>query len=304
MSATGEAFITPAILRWARARSRLSQEELAKKINTKQQTVALWEAGDKRPTFRQAQTVANKLKIPFGYLFLSAPPEESIPLPDFRTKRSAEYSSPTVNFIDLLNDALAKQSWYREFLEEDEAEPLSFVAKFALNSDPAHIAADISSVVGINDGLRRNSANWEEFLTAAINNAERLGILVMRSGLVGGNTSRSVSPEEFRGFTVSDHLAPLIFINSGDAKAAQIFTLAHELAHLWTGQTGISNEDSSDFGGGQVEEICNKVAAETLVPETKFREIWSSTKKSDLQLSEAVHFFRVSSLVVLGELLN
>ncbi|MGH9552167.1 MAG: helix-turn-helix domain-containing protein, partial [Terriglobales bacterium] len=228
MSAPSEAFVNPAILRWARDRARITQDELAKTVNTKPQTVASWENGDKRPTFRQAQNVANKLRVPFGYLFLSVKPEESIPLPDFRTIKDAEYRSPTVNFLDLLYDALAKQSWYRDYLEADEAEPLPFVGKFTINDSIVDIAIDIISTVGINDDLRQDVATWEEFLAAAIDKAEDLGILVMRTGLVAGNTSRRVSQDEFRGFTISDNLAPLIFINASDYKAAQIFTLAHE----------------------------------------------------------------------------
>ena len=292
------------ILRWARERARTSQGELAKKLNTKAEHIALWESGETRPTFRQAQNIASKLRIPFGYLYLPAPPAERLPLQDFRTIRDAEMSSPSGEFLDLLYDVISKQSWYRELLEDEETEDLPFVARFSLNDESHEIAANIASTLRIDADFRGAAPNWESFLRNLMERSESVGVLVMRSGLVAGNTHRHVSEREFRGFAISDKLAPLIFINGNDAKAAQIFTLAHELAHIWIGETGISNESPADFSHNEVEKKCNQVAAEVLVPRTEFIRLWSSTRDVDSNLNEAVRHFRVSLLVVLRRTLE
>ncbi len=304
MPTTSEALVTPTILRWARERARTSQGELAKKLNTNPERIALWESGQTRPTFRQAQNIASKLRIPFGYLYLPAPPAERIPLQDFRTVRDVEMSSPSGEFLDLLYDVIAKQSWYRELLEDEEAEELPFVACFSLNDEFHEIAASIASTLGIDDTFRQAASGWESFLRNLMERTESIGVLVMRSGLVAGNTRRRVSEKEFRGFAISDKLAPLIFINGNDAKAAQIFTLAHELAHIWVGQTGISNESPADFSQNEVEKKCNQVAAEVLVPRVEFIRHWSSTRDVDSNLNDAVRHFRVSLLVVLRRTLE
>lgn len=305
MPSTQEAFVTRKVLKDARMRVHLSEEALAKKVNVKPLTVSLWEAGDKRPTFRQAELLARKLQIPFGYLFLSEFPEERIPLPDFRTIRDAQFSSPTPNFLALLDDALAKHSWYRDLLVEEEAGPVPFVGKFRPSDDSNVIAADIAATIGINDDVRSATDNWSAFLTKIVRNTENAQILVMRNSIVAGNTHRSVSPREFRGFAISDNIAPLVYLNSGDSRAAQIFTLAHELAHLWIGETGISNEPVAELTSNNlIERKCNTIATEVLVPQEKFTEIWSQGHTLDEQLNRAIRFFRVSSLVVLRRTLE
>ncbi len=303
-STTSEALVTPTILRWARERARTSRGELAKKLNTNPERIAMWESGETRPTFRQAQNIASKLKIPFGYLYLPAPPSEPIPLRDFRTIRDAEVSTPSAEFLDLLYDVIAKQSWYREFRKDEGADELPFVAYFSIAHEVDEVAASIASTLGIDDQLRRSAGNWEAFLRDLMDRTERIGVLVMRSGLVAGNTHRHVSTKEFRGFAISDKLAPLIFINGNDAKAAQIFTLAHELAHIWTGETGISNESPADFGSNKVEQKCNQIATEVLVPRREFLRSWSPERDLDSNLLEAMRHFRVSSLVVLRRTLE
>ena len=299
MPTTTEAFVTPAILRWARERARLSQQELADKLHKTPESIALWETGERRPTFRQAQRLANQLQIPFGYLFLSSPPSEPIELPDFRTVRDVEFAAPTAEFINLLYDVLAKHSWYLTLQESEAAEELPFVDRFTLDTAPREVAKDIAETLDITSGFRESIASWESFIGRLGDKAERGGIMVMRSGLVAGNTRRRVSEKEFRGFAIADKLAPLIYINSSDAKAAQIFTLGHELAHIWTGQTGISNESPADFNGRDVEQKCNAIATELLVPQEEFTHRWNPSRSLDANLSDTVHYFRVSSLVIL-----
>jgi hypothetical protein len=125
-------------------------------------------------------------------------------------------------------------------VKEAGARPLPFVAKFAdADISPIVIAADIRSTLGIDASARRDSIDYEGFLKTLVSKSEELGILVMRSAIVGHATRRTLSVKEFRGFALIDPFAPVIFINDSDAKAAQIFTFAHELVHIWLGAAGI-----------------------------------------------------------------
>jgi Zn-dependent peptidase ImmA (M78 family)/DNA-binding XRE family transcriptional regulator len=296
------AIITPKLIQWARERSRFSPQVVAQRANIKPEQLSLWENGEAWPTFRQARNLARALHVPFGYLFLSSPPEEKPALPDLREIRDIEYQSFSADFLDLLNDVLRKHQWYREYLIEEGVKPLGFCGRFSIKDNVEVVAKDIGQALGIDEGLRQEAVNWEDFLRKCIQRIEAEGILVLRSGVVGNNPSRKLLVEEFRGFAVSDDLAPLIFLNRRDAKAAQIFTLAHELAHLWVGESGISNPELGEPSlapKNRVECFCNHVAAELLVPQAQFLKDWQVGTSVTGNLYQLVRYYRVSSLVIL-----
>ena len=167
-----------------------------------------------------------------------------------------------------MSDVLGKQQWFREYRESEGIEELPFVGSFGPTDPVTEVAGNIREVIDV-DGARQRASNWEGFMRELTRNAEQSGIMIMRSGVVGNNTHRPLDVEEFRGFSVSDHVAPLIFINGQDFRGAQIFTLAHEMAHIWAEQGGLSNPDyglRSEWEDSTVEQFCNRVAAETLVP--------------------------------------
>lgn len=297
-----EAIVTPELLRWARERRRIGIEVLAKKIGVSPAAIDAWEKGEARPTLRQAQALSDKLSVPFGYLYLSTPPKEELPIADFRTVAGTPPLKPSPEFLDVLQDVLRKQQWYREYLRSQNASPVEFVGRYKIQDDPVKIAADIRESLGINDDLRRACKTWEQFLTRFVRKAESERILVLRSSIVGSNTHRHLAVEEFRGFAISDRFAPLVFINSADARAAQIFTLAHELAHLWLGQTGISNPDYTQRSAKQhhvVDRLCDKVAAEVLVPAEDFISRWTRSLTLEENIEKLASRYRVSAFVIL-----
>ena len=299
---TLEAFVTPHLLKWARDRWDYSIEAVAKKINVNPSQLEAWEKEDSkvRPTFRQARDLAKKLNIPFGYLFLSEPPRESVPLPDLRTIKGKNPLNPSPNFLDILYDAFRKQEWYHEYLEEENVPPVPFVGRFNLANDPKVIAIDIANTLGINDDLRETCNDWKQFLLELVRRAEKAHVLVMRSGIVGSNPYRTLDVQEFRGFAISDALAPLVFINENDYKTAQIFTLVHELAHLWIGNSGISNLDfRSRQQSNAIDQLCDRIAAEVLVPSDDFVIRWGDFIGLKRNLQRLAHHYKVSTFVIL-----
>jgi Zn-dependent peptidase ImmA (M78 family)/transcriptional regulator with XRE-family HTH domain len=293
-----EAFITPKVARWARERVGISHAQLADALGADAQEIEAWERGETRPPFGKAQDLAKTLKVPFGFLFLSQPPPEKTPIPDLRTVvgRTTKLSP---DFLELLNDVLVKHEWYREYLEERQVEKLPFVGKFRIADGIERVSADLSSFLSVQQS-RRATYTWDEFLRQLSRTAEAQGILVMRSGIVRGNTHRKLSVNEFRGFVISDELAPLVFINGRDSKAAQIFTLVHELVHIWIDRSGICNPDPKEDPDEQnaIERFCNSATAEVLVPQDDFLKSLP-TVFNDQTIQKLAARYRVSTIVIL-----
>ncbi len=295
------AYITPQVVKWARERAEMSVEQLAGALKVDSRTLAAWEAGQQSPPFNRAEKLADKLRIPFGYLFLSKPPKEDFPLPDLRTVGNVAASKPSLNFIDVVDDALLKQQWYSEYLQESGAKRVSFVGSCRMSDGVPQVAANVSKVLGINETARANSRSWQDFLSYIVRAAEELGVLVMQRGIVGNNTKRRLNVDEFRGFVIADKFAPLVFINARDAKAAKNFTIVHELCHLWIGASGISNPNLRNRSAeetNEIEQFCNKVAAEVLAPRAELLRRWRSGSGIDLNIADLARYFRVSRYVV------
>ena len=168
--------MTPSLLTWARRRRGLGIPEIASKLNVKPEAVLAWEAGRKLPTFRQAQRFAQALYIPFGYLYLSKPPIEKLPLPDFRVVPGQPPMDPSPDLLDLLNSVLGKQQWFREYRELEGVQQLPFVGRFHVSDSEEDVAADIREVVDV-EGARARVANWDAFIRELSRNAESVGIM-------------------------------------------------------------------------------------------------------------------------------
>lgn len=293
--------VNPDLLRWARERADLSQEELTKKFAK----LSSWETGEVQPTLKQLEAFARAVHVPVGYLFLSAPPEEAVPIPDFRTVAGQSVARPSPDLLDTIYACQERQAWYREYARRTQQPAVSFVGSAAVDAPPAVVAAEMRATLGFEASDREACATWSEALRLFIRQAEDAGVLVMVNGVVMSNTHRRLDPDEFRGFALSDPLAPLVFINGSDAKAAQMFTLAHELAHLWLGESALS-----DVGGGpaqhsQREEVwCNAAAAEFLAPLETLRTELRQTEDLSDAATRLAQLYKVSTLVVLRRLLD
>lgn len=293
--------ITPSMLAWARQRAQLAPDRLAQRLQVRTERVLCWEEGSEQPTFRQAQQLAHLLNVPFGYLFLALPPDEHLPIPDLRTVGSRTPAEVSADLRDVLADALQKQAWYHDDLREQGAAPLPFVGKFTPDAPTATIAADITATLRLTLADRKTAGDSDGFLNLLVVRAEAAGVWVMRSGIVGNNTARRLDVQEFRGFAISDPIAPLVFINSRDARRAQSFTLVHELAHIWLGASGISDAELSTASNAlptAIERRCNAVAAEVLAPEGLVRERWRPEQSLASNAQQLATLCRVSTVVV------
>ena len=296
----GQALIEHGVLLELFEESALEAEEFAKKVGVKVERVEQWLEGLAKPTFKQAEKIARVLQVPFGYLFLKQLPKDDIKLPDLRTVGGVRAADLDKNFQDLLKDVLFKHDWFVDFREEIGFDPLPFVGRFTVESSSAVVAQDIAQTLDLTHDHRLTNGNWEDFLNLLITKAEQAGVWVMRSGVVGNSTNRTLSVEQFRGFAISHNLAPLVFLNGRDAKAAQIFSLAHELAHVWLGESGVSNSNilrAENISHQQIEAKCNAIAAEFLTPEDLFQNVWRADQSLDVNADTISREFKVSPIV-------
>ena len=289
--------VNPELLQWACERSGIAQEHLAAKFKK----LPEWESGETQPTLKQVEAFARAVHVPVGYLFLTKPPEEPVPIPDFRTFAGQAVTRPSPNLLDTIYTCQERQSWYRDFVRVARAPELAFVGSTTVETPPETVAAEMRETLGFNLAARRDCPTWTDALRLFIRQAEEARVLVMVSGVVMSNNRRRLDPAEFRGFALSDPLAPLIFVNGADTKAAQMFTLAHELAHLWLGASALSNIGTAPQPGFRREEVwCNAVAAELLVPLAALR----ANEPLDDALPRLARTFKVSTLVILRRLLD
>jgi Zn-dependent peptidase ImmA (M78 family)/transcriptional regulator with XRE-family HTH domain len=290
--------VRAALLAWARKRSRIAPDELASRFPD----LYAWEHGEKQPTLKQLEKFANATHTPIGYLFLPEPPQERLPVPDFRTMGDVEVGEASPDLLDTVYQCQQRQDWYRDYARLRREVPAPFVGALTADMDVVEAARAMHDVLAYEPGDRGSS--WAAALRNLIEASDRQGILVMVSGIVGSNTHRKLDPEEFRGFALVDELAPLVFVNGADTKAAQIFTLAHELAHIWLGQSAVSDADVGASPPNDVERWCNQVAAEFLVPLNALGDV--DVEASDLtgELERVARIFKVSTLVVLRRIFD
>jgi len=285
--------VNPELIRWAIDRSGLAAEDLAKTFPKLDE----WQRGERLPTFRQLELFAHKTMTPLGQLFLEEPPDERLPIPDFRTAGDTPVGRPSPNLMETVHAMQRRQAWMRDYLIEQGQEALAFIGSAKQSRNVVSLAARIRETLGLNTDWAEIHATWEDALRTLRNSAERIGVVVTTSGVVGLNNHRRLDPEEFRGFVLCDSHAPLVFVNGADSKSAQMFTLAHELAHLWLGRDGLFNLIRTMPHKDEAEGFCNQVAAEFLVPGHKLSERWDEAKATDRPFHTIARWHKVSPVV-------
>lgn len=285
--------VKPELLRWARERVGRRVEDFGERFRK----LAEWERGEAQPTMKQLEDFAKATYAPFGYFFLPEPPEEHIPIPDLRTIRNQEISRPSPDLLDTIHAMQRRQGWLREELIECEAEPLDFVGSARTADDPEAVGREMRRLVGLEDSWAEAVRTWREAVGELRRSIEQLGVMAVINGVVGNNTHRKLDVEEFRGFALSDEYAPLVFVNGADAKSAQMFTLVHELAHIWLGQSALINTGLTSRPSHNVESWCDQAAAEFLVPAQELKACWREVRHDETPFETLARRFKVSPIM-------
>lgn len=287
--------VQPRLLEWAADRAGLPPDAVRARFSKYDE----WITGAVRPTLRQLQDFARATHTAIGCFFLKEPPKLAVPIPDFRTLDGEHPDEPSPDLLDTIYLCQQRQDWYVSYARSAGADPLAYIGSASSQSDIIQTAGAIRQALGFDVSVRQNLRSWEDALRHMVHLADEAGILVMINGVVGSNNTRKLDPAEFRGFALSDRVAPLIFVNGSDTKSAQMFTLAHELAHLWLDQSALSDSTAVATPRHAVEKWCNHVAAELLVPLDPFKREYSPNAEVHQEMQRLARMFKVSTLVIL-----
>lgn len=286
--------INPNLIRWAMDRSGLTVQDLQGKFPR----IEAWISGELFPTMRQLEAFAARTRTALGLLFLNQPPEDILPIPDFRTVADSELQRPSPDLLETVHSMQRRQDWMHQFLADEGKETLPYIGSATITDNPVEVAKSIRKRLDLADGWAQQEGTWSGALRSLrLAVEEKADVMIVINGVVGNNTHRKLEVDEFRGFVLVDVLAPLIFINNNDAKAAQMFTMAHELAHLWLGREGVFNFEDMLPADNEVERFCNTVAAEFLVPSQGLSNSWLDAKANDEPFQYLARQFKVSPLV-------
>lgn len=287
--------VKPELLLWASERAGQSVDELAQQQSFRK--LPSWISGEERPTFKQLEKFARATYTPFGFFFLPKPPKESVPIPDLRTVGNKYMGRPSPDLLDTIYAMQRRQGWLREMLIEGESEPLDFVGSARSTDDPEAVGREMRRIIGLEDGWAAKVRTWQEAVGELRHAIEQLNIMAIINGIVGNNTRRKLNVEEFRGFALSDDYAPLVFVNGADAKSAQMFTLIHELAHIWRGESALTDAGPATRASRNIESWCDRAAAEFLVPALELKAYWHEARHAGSPFEIIARRFKVSPIV-------
>jgi len=277
------------MLTWAISRAGFELSEFVSKFPK----VGDWLEKKKKPTVKQLEEFSNRVHIPFGYLFLNEPPQEQLPIPFFRTGTS-QTNEVSINVYDTILLIQRRQEWLSSYLRENDFERLPFVGRARSNNSYVEIVEDIRRTLQLDSEWASRFKTLDETLAYLTDKIEELGIIISFNGVVENNTSRPIKVEECRGFVLVDEWAPFMFVNAADAKAAQLFTIVHELAHIWTGHSAGFDIKKLMPANDPIEKLCDQVAAEFLVPADSFNRLW----RQQPDIRQIAKYFKVSPIVI------
>lgn len=270
-----EAHISPPVMQWARMKAGFDVFTAADKLKRPYEEIEKWESGEKKPTIAQVREAAKLYQRPLAVFFLTEPPTDFDVLRDYRHLPGTEGAKYSTNFLFLQRQIQDKFLWAREYLVSGGAEDLPFVGSATLDDDVAELARRIKNEINIDYSLQIGAKTALNALNYWVFRVEESGINVL--------SSRDFPCQDARGFVISDGIAPFIYLNSNDTHTGQLFTLAHELSHVWLGNSSITTiEDMANKVNNNIVELfCNRVASHLLVERPLLRSLFNETDSSN-----------------------
>ena len=283
------------ILKWAADRSGRPLQSLLRTVPKFEK----WIKGEDKPTFKQLEQFADATYTPLGYFFLEVPPVEKLPIPLYRTMEVVpDGMEVSANLYDTVQTMKQRQNWMREYLKEREITPLKFIQSVTENDSNEAVAQQIRETLKLSPLWAAIYPTWASALDHLRQRIEEARVMITINGVVGNNTHRKLDPQEFRGFVLVDEYAPFLFVNGSDGRAAQMFTLAHELAHLFLGHSAAFDLRGALPADDVIEKKCDRVAAEFLVPRDEFKGAWDKRIELTSQVQHLARHFKVSEIVI------
>jgi Zn-dependent peptidase ImmA (M78 family)/transcriptional regulator with XRE-family HTH domain len=294
--------VNPEILRWARVEAGFSlggaasragisapRKEKDGRGRTAIDRLAGWESGSDAPSLPQLEQLAKAYRRPLATFFLPGPPEKMAGTEDYRTVAGGASKADSPEFSALRRKVAVLHRALRDLSIDAGSQELAFIGSLSDRTPVPNFVGDMRRALGVGteDQMRaKDEDGLFRFLRSA---AQGAGIYVLLMGDLGSHHT-AVGVDEFRGMAIADGLAPVVVVNPNDSRAARLFTLMHELAHLWLGSRGISSFDAlgTGTGYGSRERLCNRVAGEFLVPEANLRTALETTKESPAHAAAAI----------------
>lgn len=271
-------------------------------VQAKYPKIGEWQESKSKPTYRQLVTLANDLNIPFGYFFLKDIPTKEYPIPHYRTNNNTTFE-PSSELLDTIQTLKQRQEWARDIIKDLSGDEPQFRKALNINSNIKAAAQKLRETLNlpINWAQDEFLRNWENAFRYLITKIEDAGIFVVVNGVVNNNTKRKLDINEFRGFVLYDEYAPFLFVNNNDFVSGKIFTLAHEVVHVLLGVSASFDFSELMPANDAIEQFCNSVAAEFLVPEDLLQREYNRYGKEYNRLANT---FKVSRLVIARRLLD
>ena len=278
------------ILLWALKEAQVDEDEVLHQFPNLEK----WIDGEKHPTFKQIENLANYLKIPFGYMFLEKPPIVDVMEAEFRTINN-KLPKMSKNLKDTIMEMDKKRNWMSDYRKKIGIDKLDIIKHFNKNKtdDAIYNAAYAKKLLKIDEYWYKSENNLEDAYKLIKSKIEEAGVLVMQNGVVGMNNYRPLDVGEFRAFMLYDDASPLIFINNMDSKAGKIFSMVHEFIHVLFEQEDLLIDD--DIGSNKENErFINNITAEFLIPQKHIYMLWVKNDDHLQQVNKLSNLFKVS----------
>lgn len=281
--------VQPSVIRWARESMGMSVEDVAHKLKRPPEEVLAWEAEDgASPTYAQLENLAYKVfKRPLAIFFLPAPPDEIPPAREFRTLPDADMQTLHADTYVQVRKAHAYQITLKEVFEgkNPSVKQIAHGVPLDMRQPVEAQARAVREALGI---ALKDQIGWksdEVALKRWRDAVEANGIFVFKAPF---------KQKDISGFCLLDADFPLICLNNSTTKTRQIFSLFHELAHLLLNVNGISKFEASYMSRlpaaeRRIEQFCNKIAAEMLIPSDDFGQQISSLPRGAETVQEHLY---------------